>query len=204
MDKEKIRAKIDFILENKIAPLGKNIKAAIYAGAVIVPVVLFVYLMVLPSIKEMEKLEKQQVVLQKEISEVEAAAANLDKHKAEMGKTQVLLQKASVLLPQQKDIPSLLTNISKLGSDAGLDFNNFTPGAEVAREFYMEVPISIAVRGPYHSVGSFLYQVSRLDRIVSAFNITMGSPAMDHGEMMLASSMSLVTYRFIEAKDAQK
>lgn len=204
MNKEKIRAKLDSILENKIAPLDKKIKAAIYAGAVILPVALFVYLMVLPSIKEMKKLGKQQVTLQKEISEVEAAAANLDKHKAEMEKTQVLLKKASVLLPQQKDIPSLLTNISQLGSDAGLDFNNFTPQSEREKEFYMEVPVSIAVRGPYHSVGSFLYQVSRLDRIVSAFDISMGGPTMDHGEMMLSTSMSLVTYRFIEVEAENK
>lgn len=200
MDKDQIREKIDSFLEEKIAPLDKNIKLCIYAGAVILPVALFVYLFFMPSLKEMDRLNKEQVVLEQKISEAEAAAADLAKHKADMAKTEVLLKKASVLLPQKKDIPSLLTNISQLGSDAGLDFLTFSPQPETPKEFYQEVPVSISVRGPYHSVGSFLYQVSKLPRIVSAFKISMSGPTPEHGEVLLSCNMQLVTYRFVEAE----
>ena len=47
------------------------------------------------------------------------------------------------------------------------DFNSFTPGGETPQEFYAEIPISIQVRGPYHNVGYFLDQVSKLERIVT-------------------------------------
>lgn len=200
MDKDLIREKIDSFLEEKIAPLDKNIKICIYAGAVILPVALFVYFSFLPSLKEMDQLNKKQAALEQKISEAEAAAADLGKHKADMVKTELLLKKASVLLPQKKDIPSLLTNISQLGTDSGLDFLTFSPMGGAAKEFYKEVPVSISVRGPYHSIGSFLYQVSKLPRIVSAFNVSMAGAQSEHGEIILSCNMRLVTYRFVEAK----
>jgi type IV pilus assembly protein PilO len=38
--------------------------------------------------------------------------------------------------------------------------------------------------------------VSKLDRIVTVDNIKMSGPKMESGEMILASSCSLMTYRF--------
>jgi type IV pilus assembly protein PilO len=82
----------------------------------------------------------------------------------------------------------------------------FSPGGERKKEFYAEIPVSISVKGPYHNIGTFLYEVSRLERIVSAINISLGSPAKERGEMMLSSGISLITYRFLEAHEmaAQK
>ena len=58
----------------------------------------------------------------------------------------------------------------------------------------------------HHNIGTFLYEVSRLERIVSAINISLGSPSMQRGEMMLSSGINLITYRFLEAHEmaAQK
>ncbi|MCI5179944.1 MAG: pilus assembly protein PilO, partial [Candidatus Electrothrix sp. AW3_4] len=44
------------------------------------------------------------------------------------------------------------------------------------------------------------YQVSKLERIVTVKNITMGGPRKVEGEMLLSSSCNLLTYRFTSKK----
>jgi type IV pilus assembly protein PilO len=200
----KLKASFNTILKTKIIPLDVKYKAIIWAAAMLLPVIAFLFFYMFPKNNEIRQLEVKKVKLDKEISEAKARANELDKHKAEMEATELRFEEASVLLPQRKEIPTLLTNISALGTASGLDFISFQPKGEVAREFYAEIPVDISVRGPYHDVGNFLYQISELDRIVSVDNITMGSPTSDKGEMLLSAKFKLVTYRFIDAGDNVK
>jgi type IV pilus assembly protein PilO len=200
----KLRASFNTILKTKIIPLDMKYKAIIWAAAMLLPIIAFLFFYMFPKNNEIRQLEARKVKLDKEISEAKARANELDKHKAEMAATELRFEEASVLLPQRKEIPSLLTNISALGTASGLDFISFQPKGEVAREFYAEIPVGINVRGPYHDVGNFLYQISELDRIVSVDNITMGSPTSDKGELLLSAKFKLVTYRFIDAGDNVK
>ena len=196
---DKLKTFFSSFLETKIVPLEKKYKVIIWVAAMLLPTAAFLFFYYFPKNDEIKVLEKSKVTLEREIGEAKARANELDKHKAEMAETKMLFQQASVLLPQKKEIPSLLTNISGLGTGSGLDFVSFQPKGEVAKEFYAEIPVDISVRGPYHNVGNFLYQVSKLDRIVSVSNITLGSPTLDKGEMLLTGRFTLVTYRFNEA-----
>ncbi len=132
------------------------------------------------------------------MKKLRAVAAELDKHQAEMATTEERLKVASMLLPEQREIPSLLTNISNLGTNSGLDFILFRPQKEVRKEFYAEIPVDISVRGPYHNVGIFLDRISKLPRIVTVNNLNMGSPSQTGNIMYLNTTFTLLTYRFIE------
>lgn len=198
---DKLKGYFSSFLETRIVPLDIKYKVIIWAAAMLLPMVAFLIFYYFPKNDQIIALEKSKVTLQREIAEAKARANELDKHKAEMAQTEHLFQEASVLLPQKKEIPSLLINISSLGTGAGLDFVSFQPKAEIAKEFYAEIPVDISVRGPYHNVGNFLYQVSKLDRIVSVSNISLGTPTLEKGEMLLTGRFTLVTYRFTEAGD---
>lgn len=201
MKVNKIKEAFDSFLEKKVVSLDKRIVVAIFALVIILPTVAFYFLHFDPKAKEIKGLENRAASLRKEITEAKARAAKLDEHLAEMEETKRLFAEASVLLPQKKEIPSLLTNISALGTNAGLNMATFSPGGERKQEFYAEIPVSLKVNGPYHNIGSFLYEVSNLDRIVSAINISMGSPSLQRGEMVLGSSINLITYRFLEESE---
>jgi type IV pilus assembly protein PilO len=198
---DKLKGHFSSFLETKIVPLEAKYKVIIWVAAMLLPMAAFLFFYYFPKNDQIAGLEKSKVKLEREIAEAKARANELDKHKAEMAETELLFQQASVLLPQKKEIPSLLTNISGLGTGSGLDFISFQPKGEVAREFYAEIPVDISVRGPYHNMGNFLYQVSKLDRIVSVSNISLGSPTIEKGEMLLTGRFTLVTYRFTEAGD---
>jgi type IV pilus assembly protein PilO len=195
MKLNKIKEAFDSFLEKKVVPLDKKIVIAIFVLIIIAPVVAFYFLHFTAKTKEIKGLENRAV-----------KAAKLDEHLAEMEETQRLFEEASVLLPQKKEIPALLTNISALGTNSGLNMARFSPRPERKKEFYAQIPVSLTIKGPYHNIGTFLYEVSKLDRIVSAINISLGSPKMHLGEMLLSSKINLITYRFLDESEiaAQK
>ena len=209
MKLNKIKEAFDSFLEKRVVPLDKKIVIAIFVLIIIAPVVAFYFLHFTAKTKEIKGLENKAVKLRKEIAGAKARAAKLDEHLAEMEETQRLFAEASVLLPQKKEIPALLTNISALGTNSGLNMARFSPRPERKKEFYAQIPVSLNITGPYHNIGTFLYEVSKLDRIVSAINISLGSPKMQRGEMLLSSKINLITYRFLDeseiaAQTAQK
>jgi type IV pilus assembly protein PilO len=199
----KIKEAFDSFLEKKVVPLDKKIIIAIFALVIILPTVAFYFLHYSAKTKEIKGLENRAAKLRKEIAGAKARAAKLDEHLAEMEETKRLFAEASVLLPQKKEIPSLLTNISALGTNSGLNMATFSPGGERRKEFYAEIPVSLRVNGPYHNIGTFLYEVSKLDRIVSAVNVNLGGGKKQRGELVLASNISLITYRFLEESEIE-
>lgn len=200
MDTKSLQAGFDSFLDNKLARLNKNHKIGICAAAVILPAVAFYFLSFSPHFEEIDKLEKSVVALENELKVVKAKAAKLDEQKALMAEMEIKFKEASKVIPDTKEIPNLLTNISSEGSNAGLDILSFTPGVESPKEFYAEIKVALSVTGTYHNVGYFLDTVRKMPRIVNVENIILGSPAMESGEMLLRASINLVTYKFIEPK----
>ncbi len=187
-------------IDEKYIPLDKKPKIAIAVVIFLLPVVLFYFFLFQPQNEKSNNLVKQRETLSKDLQKAKAKAANREKLKAELAATEELFQETAALLPKEKEIPGLLTNISALGRGSGLDFITFKPGKDVPKDFYSEIPISIKVRGPYHNMGIFLDQVNKLDRIVTVSNISMKGPKQVAGEMLLNSDCKLVTYRFTNKK----
>lgn len=183
-------------IDTKFLPLEPKIKLAIVLALILVPSLLFYFAFYNPKSKRIKGLENNKISLHKQIQEVKKKAADLPKFEQELRDAEEKFLEAAVLLPKEKEIPQLLRDISSLGRTAGLDFNVFKPLPDVPRDFYAEIPVSIKVRGPYHNMGFFFDQVSKLERIVSVTNVNMTSPKKEGGEMLLNSDCRLLTYRF--------
>ncbi len=188
-------ATTDF-LDKKYIPMEQKYKLILAVVLLILPVVLFFFIFFKPNTDELNKLGKQKVTLEKKLEQVKKKARNKERLQKELEETLVVFEETAKLLPKEQEIPQLLKDISALGRNAGLDFLAFKPGQDAPKDFYAEIPVTINVNGPYHNLGFFLDQVSKLDRIVTVDNIKMGGPKMDAGDMLLASSCTLKTYRF--------
>ena len=183
-------------LDSKFIPLAPKIKLSIVAGLVLLPLVVFYFAFFQPKSEMFDSLSSQKAAIEREVMNVKAKAADLAKFEKELEDARLLFEATSVLLPKDKEIPKLLKDISSLGRTAGLDFLTFKPLADIPKDFYAEIPVSINVRGPYHNMGYFFDQVSKLERIVSVTNVKMTSPKREGAEMFLTSDCTLVTYRF--------
>ena len=193
---KKSNGKFTAFIDGKIVPMGAKTKVGIVFLIVLIPVIAFYFAFYQPNSEKIQGLKAKEVSMQKTLKEVKEKASELAKFEQELKAAEMLFQEAAVLLPDEKEIPQLLKDISSLGRTAGLDFLTFKPLADIPKDFYAEIPITINVRGPYHNMGFFFDQVSKLERIVSVSNVKMGSPKKEAGEMLLKSDCRLVTYRF--------
>ena len=203
MASDKKASKLNAFIETKYIPLDNKIKLAIFIALIVLPIALFYFLSYTKNIQKIEQLNKQKANLQTEIAKAKKAASELDKMKEIIKLTEAHFKETATVLPKGKEIPGLLTNISDLGKRAALDFNSFRPGAEIPKDFYAEIPVNIQIKGPYHNLGYFLDKISKLERIVTVNNIRMGGPVKEGNEMILNSSLKLVTYRFTGVQQAQ-
>lgn len=125
-------------------------------------------------------------------------AAQLPKYEKEMAMAQEKFNQAMQQLPDKKELPNLLTQISKAGANSGLIFHLFKPGNTVTKEYYNELPVSIKVEGHYHQLTDFFYQVTKINRIVNINNVEVRSGKNNDPLQM---SCQAVTYMFVEKKE---
>lgn len=191
-------------LDEKYIPLEPKFKIILAVALLLVPAVIFYFVFFSPTNDKLANLERQKTSLEQKLKRVKEKARNRARLRQELDETIAVFEETARLLPKEQEIPQLLKDISALGRNAGLDFLAFKPGQDRPKDFYAEIPVNINVNGPYHNLGYFLDQVSKLDRIVTVDNIKMGGPNMEAGEMLLASSCSLLTYRFTNVELPKK
>lgn len=159
---------------------------------------LYGYLFYQPARQELIQAEQKERDLQRKVSEVRAIVSNLAAFEKELAELEQRLKMALRQLPDSKELPVLLTDITSLGKDAGLEFRLFKPKPEVAREFYAEVPIEIEFSGTYHDIARFFDKVSRLPRIVNVSRMAMSPSSADALATVLSVRGEATTFRFIE------
>lgn len=183
-------------LDEKFIPLSVKAKAGICLAIFLLPCILFYFIFFQSQRRQVANLESNIKKIEEEMKIAHIQKASLGKFREDVAATEKKFLTLSGLLPKEKEIPQLLKDISALGHAAGLDFNTFKPEPEIPQDFYKKIPITIKVRGPYHNMGYFFDQVSKLERIVSVTNVRMGSPQQEAGEMLLQSDCRLLTYQF--------
>jgi len=193
---KKSNSKFTVFIDEKYTPMSSKVKGAILLLLILAPIALFFFLLYQPNSEKIAKLDATRTKLHQEIQDLKQKERDKPKLLAEVAKVEDEFEQTAQMLPKDKEIPKLLKDISALGRNAGLDFLTFVPRPVTPKDFYDEIPVDINIRGPYHSVGFFFDQVSKLDRIVSVTNTDMSKPLKSQGEMLLSSNCQLMTYRF--------
>lgn len=160
-----------------------------------------VWFLYLPKHNELTVLQTELSKLQGEINEKTRIANNLPKLKIEYDQLNQELAQALTELPNSKEIPSLLTSITTLGKNAGLDFLTFRPKPEVPKDFYADVPVDIVVSGSFFSVANFFAAVANLPRIVNINNVAFSDIKSVNNRMMTKVTCLATTFRFLDKKE---
>ena len=150
-----------------------QVRIVIFVGTIVLMTALFLYFSYFPKAEEIDRTEQQIAGLEAKLNRAKARAARLDEFEAQKAKVDAQFAEALKLLPDSKEIPSLLRTISQLGADAGLEWRVFSQGKETSRDFYMEISHTLEVSGPYHNVAVFFDKVGRMERIVNILNVSM-------------------------------
>jgi type IV pilus assembly protein PilO len=188
-------------MEN-LSPIKKN---AILILPVLLIVVISVSYLLLPLYEERTNMsadvEKQRDSLQR--SQQQVLQLNTLISENEIKKRELV--KLEAQLPVEKEVSRLLREVSDLGIRAGLDTVLWRPGARTvhsSKDVY-EIPVSVEMRGNYHSLGYFFSKVTEIQRIVNLNNISLknSGKGISKSPANLTVSFSASTYSSISEEE---
>lgn len=151
------------------------------------------------ELAQLEEVRKEEQNLRQTYLGKKLLAMNLPLYREQMEQIQQTFGSLLRQLPNTTEVPDLLVDITQAGLGRGLEFSLFRPEREQPRDFYAELPISLAVSGTYHEIALFISDVAALPRIVTFGNISISS----NKEGRLSMQATARTYRYLEADEIQ-
>jgi len=185
----------------KIAKLPTKQKLAMLALLLIVVGAGMFFGLLKPKLDTLKEVQGKLDGLRAQVADAKKIADNLPRFKKEYAQLQAELEKALTELPNQKEIPSLLTTITTAGKSVGLDFLLFRPKAEEPKDFYAAVPVDISIAGTFYNVANFFVEVSNLKRIVNISNVVFSDIKSASGRTTVRVNCLATTFRFLEKKE---
>jgi len=183
----------------KIEKIKMPIRVLILVGTLGLLGGAFYFLVFQPKTDEIRRAKDEISGLKVKVMKARRDAKRLPEVEAREIEVDAQFKQALKLLPNEKEVPSLLRNITKLGADSNLEFRLFSPRKESPEHFYYRLPVSIEVSGTYHDVATFFDKVGRMERIVNILNVSM-KPQKAHSTMLI-TKCEAVTYRFKGSSD---
>lgn len=177
------------------------VKHVLLAIAAIATVVLCYFFLIKNQLVILESAQVKENTLRTEFEEKAFEAANLDALRAQMAEMNRMFGALVSQLPSDTEVPGLLEDITALGTDNGLELNRVDLQEEVAREFYIELPIDILVTGTYHDLGAFVSGIASLPRIVTLHDFEIDPVEDRQGIMEMA--IQARTYRYKDEEGAE-
>ncbi|MGD1048005.1 MAG: type 4a pilus biogenesis protein PilO [Candidatus Krumholzibacteriaceae bacterium] len=157
-----------------------------------------------PMRAKSESLSSEYEKMSAELEKARKTVGNLTKLEAEYNRLHDKWVAAQGLLPKDKEVADLLRKVTRIGSQAGIDFELFEPQPPLQKEFITENPVKVKVRGEYHQLGIFLSKVANLERIVNVSDLTVKQVDAKGGQDRIVRSytieaeMTLTAYTLVE------
>ncbi|MCX5811021.1 MAG: type 4a pilus biogenesis protein PilO [Proteobacteria bacterium] len=194
-------------ISKKIAKIKRIYKLLFSIGLNVLLFALLYYLVLSPQLETKRQFAQEYSNIKRELDNMVAIKNNMPKFRKEYAQLQELLQQMLKQLPETKDIPNLLRNISTVGTETRLKITYFEPRPVQNKEYYSELPFSIRYIGPFHHIGYFFDGIRKLERIinVTSFSISPDSKK-EPGKLNLTGECTAKTYVYLkqQPKDEKK
>jgi len=186
----------------KILKLPNSQKIGVLIALLAAMLSAFIFYVFIPQ-RDLYNAQKAAFIkLQTKYNEQQGILANLPRFKQELKVLQSEFDEALKMLPNAREIPNLISSISTLAQESGLEINLFQPKSEVAMDFYAQIPVEMKVTGKYNQIGAFFDKLSKLPRIINVENIVFARRQQNKraasNVVILDASFNATTFKFIE------
>jgi type IV pilus assembly protein PilO len=150
--------------------------------------------------EEIDAAVRSHATLEQQLREAHARQKEYLRLREEVAAREALDKQNLRILPVSAEIPAFLDDLNRLAELSGLEMSKVEPNPEVAEEFYIRVPVALQLKGRYHELAKFFYNISRLERAINMEDIDVagGSGAAttdENAEIQLAVSVRATTFR---------
>ncbi len=179
-------------------------KIGILAGAVVLLLALGFFYVYQPSADRISRLSEEADKVRQDRNKKQKIAANLAALERDLKEWDGKLKMVVAQLPDSREIPDLLSNISTKARESGLEIILFRPRPENLKDFYAEIPVDIVVRGGFYNAVAFFDEVGKFNRLVNIDNIDFKDPKVTGDHVGLEISTLATTYRFLDEAERKK
>lgn len=159
-----------------------------------------------PKMEILEAEKQRELTLKSEFVVKQKKAANLPAYQQQMIEIKERFAEVLRQLPEESEIPALLTDISEAGVEQGLVFQRFQPGRPEQKNFYVRLPIKIQASGTYHQLAAFISDIANFQRVVTVGNLDLvraSGAVADVGLTPLTFNADIYTYHFSEQQNQE-
>jgi type IV pilus assembly protein PilO len=158
---------------NKLSRMSKGQKLFIVIGLNIIIFVFLYFFLINPLIDTKKKLTNDYQLVKKDLDKLVDIKNNMEKYRKEYAQMQEVLGDILRQLPESKDIPNLLRNVSAIGTETRVKVTYFEPGVVQNKDFYGEFPFKFKFAGPFHNIGYFFDGIRKMERVIDIRNFTL-------------------------------
>ncbi|MEQ5836490.1 type 4a pilus biogenesis protein PilO [Marinobacter sp. NFXS9] len=144
---------------------------------------------------QLSRVEKKEVELKDQYEQKAYKVANLAVFKKQMVEMEETFGALVKQLPSDTEVPGLLEDITNTAVGNGLELDEIKLQPEQKKDFYIELPINLKVRGTYHELASFVSSIAGLPRIVTLHDFTI-KPTGGADSQVLEMQVQARTYRY--------
>jgi type IV pilus assembly protein PilO len=172
-----------------------GISLVIYGG--------FWYLVSSGTRAETKTINDQVAVLQQQNAQAQIASQRLNEFRASYKARQEEYDELKALLPEQRELTSVLQGLQDRARGSRLSLRRFAPRDDVQQDFYSGKPVEVEVTSTFANLRSFFDQMAKYQRIVSItdFGITQ---LKDQNAAKTIDARFLMTAYYVSAEDLAK
>ena len=159
--------------------------------------VLYWYFLYQPYSEEMAAVQERITTKRQTVDKYQKIAAQLETFRTQVSELEARLHALLRELPESREIPGLIRQISDFGVRTGLQISLIKPMLEQRKEFYAEIPIQVRVKGQYHAVGRFFDDLAHLERVISVDGIQIEATSQE-------TQCLATTFRFLDETEANE
>jgi len=145
---------------------------------------------------ELKTVKNKEQSLKQEFQRKAHKAKNLEAYRKQMEEMAQSFDALVSQLPSDTEVPGLLEDITNKGVDNGLEISSIKLQPERVQEYYIELPITISVKGSYHDFGAFVSGIASLPRIVTLHDFKV--KAESDGDLSMTITARTYRYKDIE------
>ncbi len=106
------------------------------------------------------------------------------------------------VLPETTEYPAFLSTVQNVANLVGVELVAWTPQAEVVEEFYARVPMRLELRGRFHQLAKFFYNVGQSERIINMDNIALTSAVQQEDGVLLNATVLATAFHALKNEPA--
>jgi len=165
----------------KTLPMYVKVILALAPGVIIAALVIF--LVIVPKNKEIKALELKIAAQENEIAKDQAKADKLPQLTFENERLRNRLNELKLQLPEEKEVSTLLKQVSDLCIRAGMKIGLWKPEQRKTHTsgIVYEIPVKVELSGSYHDLGDFFSSLTKFNRIVNISDIRLSDPKPEKG-----------------------